>query len=162
MTFSPEPVPDQSAPLRAAVRYGVIGLIALAVIGSIIAFVAAGLPGLWGALIGVAVGGGFILCTALAVLFTEKLPPATSGAVLLGSWLLKMILAILVLGVLKGMDFYSKQALVIVMVLALIIVLGAETYGLLKVKVPYVTPTRSDAAPTQQDGPSGEPESDEK
>lgn len=140
MTFSPNPVPDQSAPLRAAVRYGIFGLIALAVVGSIVASLVAGWAGLWGALIGVAVGGGFVLCTALAVLFTEKLPPATSGAVLLGSWLLKMILAILVLGILKGMDFYSKGALVIVMVLALIIVLGAETYGLLKIKVPYVVP----------------------
>ncbi|MFE3293119.1 hypothetical protein [Rhodococcus sp. NPDC059234] len=144
VSFEPEPVPDQSAPLRAAVRYGVIGLIALAVVGSAIAAAVAGLPGLWGALIGVAVGGGFILCTGLAVLFTEKLPPATSGAVLLGSWLLKMILAVLVLGILKGMDFYSKSALVIVMVLALIIVLGAETYGLLRVKVPYVQPTPSE------------------
>ncbi|TQF65697.1 hypothetical protein FK531_19850 [Rhodococcus spelaei] len=150
VTFSPEPVPDQSAPLRAAVRYGVVGLIALAVVGSAIAAAVAGLSGLWGALIGVAVGGGFILCTALAVLFTEKLPPATSGAVLLGSWLLKMILAVLVLGILKGMDFYSKGALVIVMVLALVIVLGAETYGLLRVKVPYVQPAPSEGPADDQ------------
>ena len=144
MTSSTNPVPAQSAPLRAAVRYGTAGLIALAVVGSIVATLVAGLPGLWGALIGVAVGGGFVLCTALAVLFTEKLPPTTSGAVLLGSWLLKMILAVLVLGTLKGMDFYSKGALVIVMVLALVIVLGAETYGLLKTRVPYVVPDTAD------------------
>lgn len=138
MSFSPEPLPDPSAPLRAAVRWGVMGLAALAVVSAAVASLVAGWAGLWGALIGVAVGGGFILCTALAVLFTEKLPPATSGLILLGSWLLKMILAILVLGLLKGMDFYSKPALVIVIVLALVIVLGAETYGLLRVKVPYV------------------------
>lgn len=148
VSFSAEPVPDSSAPLRAAVRWGVVGLGALAVVGALVAVLAAGLPGLWGAVIGVAVGGGFILCTALAVLFTEKLPPTTSGLILLGSWLLKMVLAILVLGLLKGMDFYSKPALVIVIVLALVIVLGAETYGLLRVKVPYVD--------------SPEPESDKK
>lgn len=129
-------------------RWGLAGLVALAVVGSVVASLVAGWAGLWGALIGVAVGGGFILCTALAVLFTEKMPPATSGLILLGSWLLKMILAIVVLGLLKGMDFYSKGALVIVMVLALVIVLGAETYGLLKVKVPYVD--------------TAEPKSDEK
>ncbi|MGW0041855.1 hypothetical protein [Rhodococcus sp. NPDC003348] len=148
VSFSPEPLPDPSAPLRAAVRWGLAGLVALAVVGSVVASLVAGWAGLWGALIGVAVGGGFILCTALAVLFTEKMPPATSGLILLGSWLLKMILAIVVLGLLKGMDFYSKGALVIVMVLALVIVLGAETYGLLKVKVPYVD--------------TAEPKSDEK
>ncbi|MFD1812749.1 hypothetical protein [Rhodococcus gannanensis] len=138
MSFSPQPLPDPSAPLRAAVRWGIAGLIALAVVGSLVASLIAGWAGLWGALIGVAVGGGFILCTALAVLFTEKMPPATSGLVLLGSWLLKMILAIVVLGLLKGMDFYSKGALATVIVLALIIVLGAETIGLVRVKVPYV------------------------
>lgn len=122
-------------------RWGIVGLVALAVIGAAVASLVAGTAGLWGALIGVAVGGGFVLCTALAVLFTEKLPPATSGLILLGSWLLKMILAIVVLGLLKGMDFYSKGALAAVMVLALVIVLGAETYGLLKVKVPYVDTT---------------------
>ncbi|MFF0815658.1 hypothetical protein ACFYVR_10975 [Rhodococcus sp. NPDC003318] len=138
MSFSPTPLPDPSAPLRAAVRWGLIGLVALAVVGSVVAALFAGWAGLWGALIGVAVGGGFILCTALAVLFTEKLPPATSGLILLGSWLLKMLIAIVVLGLLKGLDFYSKPALVIVIVLSLVIVLGAETYGLLRVKVPYV------------------------
>ncbi len=141
MSYSPEPLPDSSAPLRAAVRWGALGLLGLAVVGALVSWLVAGVPGLWGALIGVAVGGGFILCTALAVLFTEKLPPATSGLILLGSWLLKMILAILVLGLLKGMDFYSKPALAIVMVLALVIVLGAETAGLLRVKVPYVDST---------------------
>jgi hypothetical protein len=69
------------------------------------------------------------------------MPPATSGLILLGSWLLKMILAVVVLGVLRGMDFYSKGALVAVLVLALIIVLGAETIGLVRVKVPYVDST---------------------
>lgn len=136
-------MPDQTASLRAAVRYGVLGLIALAVIGSIIATLVAGKPGLYGALLGAAVGGGFILCTALGVLFTAKLPAVTAGAVLLGTWLLKMILAMTVLAVLKPMDFYDKNALVLVIVLSMVIVLGAETYGVMGSKVPYVEPESS-------------------
>ncbi len=119
-------------------------MIALAVGGVIIASLFAGVAGLWGALIGAAVGGGFILCTALAVLLTAKLPAVTAGAVLLGSWLLKMILAIAVLAILDPLDFYNREAMVIVIVLSLVIVLGAETYGVLQTKVPYVTPTDSD------------------
>lgn len=119
-------------------------MIALAVGGVIIASLFAGVAGLWGALIGAAVGGGFILCTALAVLLTAKLPAVTAGAVLLGSWLLKMILAIAVLAILDPLDFYNRQAMVIVIVLSLVIVLGAETYGVLQTKVPYVSPTESD------------------
>ncbi|MFC9516338.1 hypothetical protein ACFTSD_11465 [Nocardiaceae bacterium NPDC056970] len=141
VTSTPEPYStDPTAALRRGLRYGVLGLLALAVLGAIIASLFAGVAGLWGALIGAAVGGGFILCTMLAVLLTAKLPAVTAGAVLLGSWLLKMILAITVLAILDGLDFYNRQALVIVIVLSLVIVLGAETYGVLKTKVPYVTP----------------------
>lgn len=88
------------------------------------------------------------------MLFTAKLPALTAGAVLLGTWLLKMILAITVLAILKPLDFYDKTALVLVMVLSLVIVLGAETFGVLGTKAPYVEPTPSDDA--------GSPESDDK
>ncbi|RVW06687.1 hypothetical protein EF834_00060 [Rhodococcus spongiicola] len=112
------------------------------------------MAGLWGALLGAAVGGGFILCTALAVLLTARMPAVTAGAVLLGSWLLKMVLAITVLAILDPLDFYNRQAMVIVIVLSLVIVLGAETYGVLKTKVPYVTPPESDrdAGPVEDSG----------
>ncbi len=129
--------------MRAAVRYGVLGLLALAVVSSIVSVLIAGLPGLWGALLGAAVGGGFILFTALGVLLTSKMPATTAGAVLLGTWLLKLILAIVVMAVLKPMDFYSKGALVLTIVFALIIVLGSETYGVLSQRALYVDPKPS-------------------
>ena len=118
--------------MRAAIRYGVIGLVLLTVVGVVAATLVAGLPGLWGALIGAALGGGFILTTALSVRITEKSPPTMAGAVLLGGWVVKMLLAIVVLGLLKGMDFYSKPALGLVVVGALVLVLGAEVYGVLR------------------------------
>lgn len=133
-------LPDPTAPMRGAVRYGVLGLLALTVVASVIAVLVAGLPGLWGALLGAAVGGGFILFTALGVLLTSKLPAMTAGAVLLGTWLLKLILAIVVMVLLEPLDFYSKGALVLTIVFALIIVLGAETYGVLSARAPYVNP----------------------
>ncbi len=146
MTFTPASIPDQTAALKAAVRYGVLGLLALAAVGSIVAALVAGTPGLYGALLGAAVGGGFILFTALGVLFTAKLPAVTAGAVLLGTWLLKMIFAITVLAILKPLDFYDDTALALVIVFSLVIVLGAETYGVLKTKVPYVEPGAAEVA----------------
>ncbi|GAA3192970.1 hypothetical protein GCM10020255_093230 [Rhodococcus baikonurensis] len=124
-------------------KWGVMGLIALAVVGALLAGLFAGKEGVYGALIGAAVGGGFILFTALGVLLTAKLPALTAGAVLLGTWLLKMILAMVVLFVLSDMDFYNKTALVLVIIMSLVVVLGAETYGVLGTKTPYVDPTPS-------------------
>lgn len=129
--------------MKSAVKWGVMGLIALAVVGALLGGLFAGKEGVYGALIGAAVGGGFILFTALGVLLTAKLPALTAGAVLLGTWLLKMILAMVVLFVLSDMDFYNKTALVLVIIMSLVVVLGAETYGVLGTKIPYVDPTPS-------------------
>ena len=129
--------------MKSAVKWGVMGLIALAVVGALLGGLFAGKEGVYGALLGAAVGGGFILFTALGVLLTAKLPALTAGAVLLGTWLLKMILAMVVLFVLSDMDFYNKTALVLVIIMSLVVVLGAETYGVLGTKTPYVDPAPS-------------------
>ncbi|WP_287484752.1 hypothetical protein [Rhodococcus sp. (in: high G+C Gram-positive bacteria)] len=129
--------------MKSAVKWGVMGLIALAVVGALLGGLFAGKEGVYGALIGAAVGGGFILFTALGVRLTAKLPALTAGAVLLGTWLLKMILAMVVLFVLSDMDFYNKTALVLVIIMSLVVVLGAETYGVLGTKTPYVDPAPS-------------------
>jgi len=138
-----QPIPDSTAAMKSAVKWGVMGLIALAVVGALLGGLLPGKEGVYGALIGAAVGGGFILFTALGVLLTAKLPALTAGAVLLGTWLLKMILAMVVLFVLSAMDFYNKTALVLVIIMSLVVVLGAETYGVLGTKTPYVDPTPS-------------------
>ncbi|WP_405133282.1 hypothetical protein [Nocardia sp. NBC_01388] len=130
--------PDHDAPLRAALRYGLMGLAVLVVVSAILSSVIAGMPGLWGALLGAALGGGFILTTAASVLFSARLESGVQGIVLLGSWVGKLLLAVVVIAVLKKFDFYSSGALFFTVVGALLIVLGAETYGLLRQRVPTV------------------------
>ncbi|MFI9506663.1 hypothetical protein [Nocardia sp. NPDC052566] len=145
MTFEPTPVPGPDAPLRSALRYGLIGLAVLVVLAVAIGSAVSGLSGLWGALIGAAIGGGFILTTAAVVLFGAKLPPTTAGLVMLVSWVGKMLVALIVIAVLNRFDFYDRVVLFLTVVGALLIVLGAETYGVLRQKVPYVTTPAGDA-----------------
>ncbi|EOM74932.1 hypothetical protein Rrhod_3810 [Rhodococcus rhodnii LMG 5362] len=148
------PSGGSTAALRRAVRFGALGLVALAVIGVAVSGLVAGLPGVWGALLGAGIGGGFVLITAVTVLATAKLPPLTAAAVLLGSWLLKMAVALIALGLLSPLDFYSRTSLAIVMVGALILVLGSETWGVLGSKMLYVEPNTRGGA-----GVAGEPSS---
>ncbi|MGW4355626.1 hypothetical protein ACWELJ_26410 [Nocardia sp. NPDC004582] len=136
MSTPSNPGPD--APLRAALRYGIAGLAVLVVVSAILSSIFAGLPGLWGALIGSALGGAFILTTAASVLFSAKIESGLQGLVLLGSWVGKLLLAVIVVAVLQTYDFYSRGALFLTVVGALLIVLGAETYGLLRQRVPTV------------------------
>ncbi|WP_198037147.1 hypothetical protein [Nocardia sp. BMG51109] len=126
--------------LRAALRYGVAGLIALVVVGAVLGSIFAGLPGLWGALIGSAIGGFFILTTAALVLFSARLESGTQGMVMLGGWVAKLLIVMVVVAALKQFDFYSPGTLFLTVVGALLIVLGAETYGLLRQRVPVVDP----------------------
>ncbi|MEV0298257.1 hypothetical protein [Nocardia sp. NPDC050710] len=147
MSFTPTPVPGPDAPLKAALRYGLIGLAVLVVLAVTIATATAGLPGLWGALLGAAIGGGFILTTAAVILFGAKLPPSTAGLVMLVSWVGKVLVVLIVVGVLNQFDFYNRTALFLTVIGALLIVLGAETYGVLRQKVPYVTTTAGDPDP---------------
>ncbi|MBY8863709.1 hypothetical protein K7711_45095 [Nocardia sp. CA2R105] len=138
MTTASHSHPD--APLRAALRYGIAGLIALVVISCVLATIIAGLPGLWGAVIGSAIGGFFILTTAALVLFSAKLESGIQGMVMLGSWVGKLLVVLVVVAVLKHFDFYSRMALFLTVVGALLIVLGSETYGVLRQRVPVITP----------------------
>lgn len=139
-----DPIP-QHAPFVAAIRYGVTGLVAVAVIGSIVSYVLAGSQGLWGALIGAALGGAFILATVLTMYWMRNSSPTTTGAVLLGSWLLKLIVAIAVMAILRDMDFYNKYALVFTVVAALFVCLAAETMAIMKTNIPYVVPESTEA-----------------
>ncbi len=139
MSSTPYTDPGPDAPLRAALRYGLVGLVVLTVLAVAIAGAVSGLAGVWGALLGAAIGGGFILTTAAVVLFGAKLPPTTAGLVMLVSWAGKLLVAMVVIAILNQFDFYDRVALFLTVIGALVIVLGAETYGVLRQKVPYVT-----------------------
>ncbi|WP_127783779.1 hypothetical protein [Rhodococcus sp. X156] len=148
-TDNPTPRPtssDPTAALRAAVRQGVLGLLVLTVVAAAVASAIAGLEGLWGALLGAAVGGGFVVITAIVVLLTARSEPTVMGAAVLGSFLLKILVFIGVVAVLRDLEFYSHPTFVIVIAIEAIAVLALETRAVLSTNVPYVAPHSEDAA----------------
>ena len=128
---------DSLAPLRAGLRYGVIGLVALTLVALAIWVPVDGLKGLWGVLIGAAVGGGFILITVVVIMSTVNMSPSMTMGMVMGSWVLKMVVVLVVVGVLKNMTFYSTGALVTMLIGSIVAVLGAEVWGVLKTQAPY-------------------------
>ncbi|SMG28520.1 hypothetical protein SAMN06295981_1700 [Corynebacterium pollutisoli] len=119
-------------------RFGSIALAILTVISLAVWGGMRDLPGIWGVLIGAAIGGGFVLMTAASVLFTSSTNPATTGAVVLGSWLLKIVVLIIILAIIRDMEFYDRMALLVTLILALIVVLATEVWGVITAKVTYV------------------------
>ena len=129
---------DHRRPLLRAVRFGTWALVAITVVSLAVWGAARSLPGMWGVLIGAALGGGFVLLTALSVLVTANSNPSTTMAVVLGSWLLKVVLLIIVLLFIRDLEFFDKTALFVTVVLALIATLGTEVWGVITSRVTYV------------------------
>lgn len=147
----------QFAPLAAAIRFGAVGLAVVTVVSLVVWGLIAGGPGVWGALVGAAVGGAFILATVVTMYATRNVAPTTTGAILLGSWLLKIIIAIAVMVVVRRMDFYDTAALVVTIIAVLVVMLAAEATAIGRTNTPYVTP---EASPGAADGraDSGSPD----
>ncbi len=129
---------DHRRPLLRAVKFGSIALIVITLISLAVWGGLRDLPGIWGVLIGAALGGGFVLLTALSVLITSNTDAATTGAIVLGSWLLKIVVLIAVMAIIKNMEFYDTMALFVTVVLALIVVLAVEVWGVITARVTYV------------------------
>ena len=130
---------DPRVPLQRALRFGTIALAIITVASLAIWGGVRGLPGIWGVVVGAAIGGGFVLITAALVLVTSKSSPSTTMAVVLGGWLLKVVLLIIVLMIIKDMEFYDTMAMFITVVLAMISVLGTEVWGIITSRVTYIS-----------------------
>lgn len=121
---APRPADDSSAAeravLRAAGRDGLILVAGLAVLGSVVGYLVAELPGVWGALVGAALAGLFSGGTVLSMMFAAGKGPAATGAVVMGGWLVKIVLLIVVLAVLSRLDFYDRWVLMAVVTIGAI------------------------------------------
>lgn len=133
-----------TAGLRKAVLLGAVGLAALTVVSVLVWGLVDGLPGVWGALLGAAIGGAFVLTTAVVVIATARTAPTTTAAVLLGTWLLKLVIVIGVVAALRPHDFYAPTAFAVTIIAAMVVVLAAETWAILKNRAPYVEPETGD------------------
>ena len=90
------------------------------------------------ALLAVGIGGGFVLLTAISVLATSNSTPTTTMAVVLGGWLIKMVVIVLILLGLRNATFYDSTAFGVTTIAALVVALGAEAMGVLSVRTAYI------------------------
>lgn len=89
-------------------------------------------------LIGSSLSTLFFLVSAIVALRSAHLSAEKLAAVVLGSWLVKIIALIAVLVWLKDQDFYSRPALFLALLLTTSITLVADALITLKTRVPYV------------------------
>ncbi|WP_282946399.1 hypothetical protein [Cellulomonas endometrii] len=147
--------PEVSAVFRTALRDMVVLVAGVTVLGVAIGYLVAGLPGVWGALIGAAIALLFSGTTTLSMLKTTGTAPGTMMAVIMGTWLGKLVVVVVLLAVLRGMDFYDRYVLAVVVAVAVIGSALLDYRAVARGRVPYVSPAGTSGAVSNQDDPDG-------
>ena len=130
---------------RTALRSMLRLLVLLLAIGVAAGWATRGLPGVWGALIGVGITLVFSGTTVVAMLRTADSTATTTAAVVMGSWLAKMIVVIVVLAVIRDQVFYDRAVLAVVLAVGVVGSALLDYRAVLRGRVPYVdTSTRPD------------------
>jgi hypothetical protein len=84
---------------------------------------------------GIAVG--FLTITVGVALVTAGMDATALGASVLGSWLVKMVLLLVVLALLRDADFYSRPVLFVSLLVGTIGTLVLEALVVTRTQVPY-------------------------
>lgn len=146
-----------STVLKRAMVLGAVVTGAILVIGSLVGFAVAGTPGLLSALVGAGLTALFMGFTAASILVAVRVTraepsPTVFFGIILGSWLLKLIVFIVIMLVLRGADFLEPMVLFVAILAAVIGSLVADVIAFLGAREPYVDVELPGAA---EDGPIG-------
>ncbi|NHT17001.1 hypothetical protein G6556_04735 [Cellulomonas sp. IC4_254] len=144
-----------AAVFRRALRDMIWLVAGVTVVGVLVGWLVAGLPGVWGALIGAAIALVFSGTTTLSMLKTDTAAPGRMMAVIMGTWLGKLVVVIVVLAVLRGMDFYDRYVLAVVVAVAVIGSALLDYRAVSRGRVPYVSPTGAGSKVPNGDEPDG-------
>ena len=125
--------------LAKVLKLGALLIGSITIIGSAIGFLAAGLPGLLGAVAGSGIALLFVTLTALSVLFGSKLSLGGFYAVVLGGWLLKMILFMFGVALLSRIEGLNGVALFVTLVASILGSLAVDGYVVTTSRIPVVS-----------------------
>lgn len=130
---------DPKSVFTKVLKLGSLLIASIAVVGSGLSFVFAGVSGFFGALIGAAIALVFVSFTALSVLLGGRLSLGGFYAVVLGGWLLKIILFIGLLVILKDVDGLNRVALFVTLVASVLGSLAVDAFVATKARIPAVS-----------------------
>ena len=115
---------DLTSVMKRVLKFGTILVLVIAVLGSLIGYFVAGVPGVLAALVGGLAALAFTGLTALSVLVGARFTLAGFLGAVLGGWLLKMLLFLVAFTVLNKAPWLTREARPIVFFTIVIAVIG--------------------------------------
>ena len=129
-----------ASPLVAVLRRSTILTLLGLVVGGGGGLLIAGSAGLTGALLGIAIPSVFFGTTLAVALLTGRTAGPALGAVVLGSWLVKLVVLVVVLAVLKPLTFYDRPVFGVALLGWTAVLLGLEVRVIKNTRQLYVEP----------------------
>lgn len=129
-------------PMRRVLLFTAAGLAVLLPVGTVAGWLLGGSQVGWGILLGLAVPAAFLGLTVLTGLLAARLGNTRFVAVVVASWLVKLILLIVVLAQLRGAEFFSTGAFFVAFVVGVAGWLLTEVIVVLRTRVPYIDEPR--------------------
>ena len=122
--------------LRRVIIWSALATLVIAIVGGGLGLLFAGQNGLISALLGSAIAFAFSIITVLSVVLGSRLNLAGFYALVLGSWLLKVIVFGAVLVLLQSADFVHGPTFFFALVAAVIAGLGIDSWVALRGRIP--------------------------
>ncbi|MGR0220309.1 hypothetical protein [Agromyces sp. ZXT2-6] len=147
--------PTSNPVLRRALLWGGVLAAAIAIVGGVLGFAFAGVEGLVSALLGTLIAVVFMGITGASILLANRFAGSDVfvGAffgIVLGGWLLKFILFIVLVVALRGADWLDPVVLFLSIVAGVIGSLVVDVLVVAKSRLPYASDTRLPPPPTHE------------
>ncbi|MDQ0895531.1 hypothetical protein [Agromyces ramosus] len=154
----PDPVdrtPTSNPVLRRALAWGGLLAAVILVVSAVLGFVFAGLPGLLGGLVGTLMAVVFMGITAASILLANRFAGSDLfvGAffgIVLGGWLLKFIVFIVLVVLLRDAAWLDTTVLFLSLVAGVIASLVVDVLVVAKSRLPYASDIELPKAPTDE------------
>lgn len=143
-TPAPRVVPTSTPVLKSALKYGALLALAIAIVGAVLGGIFAGLPGVVGALVGTGMALVFLGVTAASILFANRFMGSELfvGAffgIVLGSWLVKFAVFIVLSLLLKNQPWVDPLVLFLSIVAGIVGSLAVDVVVVARSRMPYAS-----------------------
>jgi len=136
---TPRTIPSSVPVLRRTLGYGFAFAGLIAVVGAIVAGIAAGPVGAWSAVIGAVMAAVFLGITAASILIAVRFDIVAFFAIVLGAWLLKFVVFIVVALSLRGQPWVNPTALFLTLIVGVVASLTVDVIVVMKTRMPYIS-----------------------
>ncbi len=157
------PTVSSTPVLRTTLLWSAVATAALAVVGAVIGFLVGGTEGLWSALIAVMLSAVFLGLTGSSILFANRwfgdplYVPIFFGSVM-GAWLVKFVLLIVVLFVLRDQPWLNLGVFFVALVVSVLVSLVIDVLVMTRMRIPHASdvtlPTLADLPADENDAPA--------